>query len=395
MFSGEVRARQRLELPDGRTGQGHGRPGVPRRAVGADAAAGAGQVARLLGLGEVRVGDGFGTSSRAEDHHFPPPTLESSVRACDPAQEPALAYGAGPARRPGPADRGAHRRGRPRDGLPLRPRPAGGHRLDAGRRARHRGRVLRGERAARRAAAPGRHGRGAVQHPDQPLLGHDRAPALPGRAGHRGRLRPRRPAARPAAVPLQVRRALHRRHGRARRPRPRPRAVRLGGDRLPGDPDRGRLRLVGRPALAARPAAHRAGLPQAHPARRTPGAGPRRRRRCASRCCGWRSRCPPRTARSCCGCSAGGARRSPARPRPPTSPGSTRGSWRPGCTTSSTSCPTSPAARACSRRRSTATSPSAGRPRPTRLSSGGGCRGYSGDIRVAHPSSPRPVCSVS
>jgi ribosomal protection tetracycline resistance protein len=90
MFSGEVRARQRLELPDGRTGKVMGvqvlRNGLWVRA----AAAGAGQVARLLGLGEVRVGDGFGTSSRAEDHHFPPPTLESSVRACDPAQEPAL-----------------------------------------------------------------------------------------------------------------------------------------------------------------------------------------------------------------------------------------------------------------------------------------------------------------
>lgn len=90
MFSGEVRTRQRLELPEGRAGKVMGvqvfRDGqwVPT------AAAGAGQVARLLGLAEVRVGDGFGTSSRAEVHHFPPPTLESSVRACDPAQEPAL-----------------------------------------------------------------------------------------------------------------------------------------------------------------------------------------------------------------------------------------------------------------------------------------------------------------
>jgi ribosomal protection tetracycline resistance protein len=90
MFSGEVRARQRLELPEGRVGKVMGvqvfRDGTWVRAE----AAVAGQVARLLGLAEVRVGDGFGTSSRAEDHHFPPPTLESSVRACEPSHEPAL-----------------------------------------------------------------------------------------------------------------------------------------------------------------------------------------------------------------------------------------------------------------------------------------------------------------
>jgi ribosomal protection tetracycline resistance protein len=90
MFSGAVRARQRLELPEGRSGKVMGveafRDG---RWVRADEA-GAGQVARLLGLAEVRVGDGFGTSSRAEAHHFPPPTLEASVEARDPAERPAL-----------------------------------------------------------------------------------------------------------------------------------------------------------------------------------------------------------------------------------------------------------------------------------------------------------------
>lgn len=90
MFSGAVRARQLLELPEGRSGKVTGveafRDG---RWVRADEAR-AGQVARLLGLTEVRVGDGFGTSSRAEAHHFPPPTLEASVEACDPAQRPAL-----------------------------------------------------------------------------------------------------------------------------------------------------------------------------------------------------------------------------------------------------------------------------------------------------------------
>lgn len=90
MFSGSVRARQRLDLPDGRSGKVTGievfRDGRWARATDAQS----GQVARLLGLGAVRVGDGFGTSVRAEAHHFPPPTLEASLEACDPAQAPAL-----------------------------------------------------------------------------------------------------------------------------------------------------------------------------------------------------------------------------------------------------------------------------------------------------------------
>ena len=90
MFSGALRARQRLDLTGGRSGKVSGievfRDGRWVRA----AEARSGQVARLLGLGAVRVGDGFGASARAEAHHFPPPTLEASVEACDPAQRPAL-----------------------------------------------------------------------------------------------------------------------------------------------------------------------------------------------------------------------------------------------------------------------------------------------------------------
>ncbi len=90
MFSGQVRVRQRVDLPDGRSGKVMGlqifRDGQWVRAEEARA----GQVARLLGLSVVRVGDGFGTSVRAETHQFPPPTLEASVEARDPAQEPAL-----------------------------------------------------------------------------------------------------------------------------------------------------------------------------------------------------------------------------------------------------------------------------------------------------------------
>jgi ribosomal protection tetracycline resistance protein len=90
MFSGAVRARQRLELPEGRAGKvtdvqvfqhGHW--------LRADEVA-AGRIGRLHGLSAVRVGDGFGESCRAERHHFPPPTLEASVEALDRARRPAL-----------------------------------------------------------------------------------------------------------------------------------------------------------------------------------------------------------------------------------------------------------------------------------------------------------------
>jgi ribosomal protection tetracycline resistance protein len=90
MFSGAVHVRQRVDLPDGRSGKVMGIEAFDHgQWVRADEVR-AGQVARLLGLGAVRVGDGFGTSLRAEAHHFPPPTLEASVEALDPRQRPAL-----------------------------------------------------------------------------------------------------------------------------------------------------------------------------------------------------------------------------------------------------------------------------------------------------------------
>jgi ribosomal protection tetracycline resistance protein len=50
----------------------------------------AGQIGRVLGLAQVRVGDGFGSSSSAEVHQFAPPTLEASVTAVRRDQGPAL-----------------------------------------------------------------------------------------------------------------------------------------------------------------------------------------------------------------------------------------------------------------------------------------------------------------
>ena len=90
MFEGSVRARQRLDLPQGRTGKVsmiqvfEGGRWVRAEEVGA------GRIGRLHGLTLVRVGDGFGDADPVDEHHFAPPTLEASVEAVDPAQRPAL-----------------------------------------------------------------------------------------------------------------------------------------------------------------------------------------------------------------------------------------------------------------------------------------------------------------
>ena len=90
MFSGSVRTRQRLDLPAGRVGKVAGiQVFESGQWVRADEV-GAGRIGRLHGLSAVRVGDSFGASCRADEHHFAPPTLEASVEAVDPALRPAL-----------------------------------------------------------------------------------------------------------------------------------------------------------------------------------------------------------------------------------------------------------------------------------------------------------------
>jgi len=91
MFSGTVRTRDRV-----RTGPGPARkvtaisvfadgPDAPRGSVSA------GQIARLWGLPEIRVGDAVGApSGRAERQQFAPPSLETVVIPCDPRQRGAL-----------------------------------------------------------------------------------------------------------------------------------------------------------------------------------------------------------------------------------------------------------------------------------------------------------------
>ena len=95
LFSGTVRVRDRLRL--GRGGEGgegkvtaigvfeHGSAAVRRPSIAA------GQIGKLRGLGEVRVGDQVGVPrTTGPGRHFDPPTLETVVVPCRPADKGAL-----------------------------------------------------------------------------------------------------------------------------------------------------------------------------------------------------------------------------------------------------------------------------------------------------------------
>jgi ribosomal protection tetracycline resistance protein len=92
LFSGTVRVRDRLRL--GRDGEGkvtaisvfeHGSAAVRRPSLAA------GQIGKLWGLGAVRVGDQVGVPrTTGPGRHFDPPTLETVVVPCRPADKGAL-----------------------------------------------------------------------------------------------------------------------------------------------------------------------------------------------------------------------------------------------------------------------------------------------------------------
>jgi ribosomal protection tetracycline resistance protein len=91
MRSGTVRARDRLRI----NGQGEGKVTAVDvfdngSAVRRDSVA-AGQIGRLRGLADVRIGDAIGIAdATAEQRHFAPPTLETVVAPADPADRRAL-----------------------------------------------------------------------------------------------------------------------------------------------------------------------------------------------------------------------------------------------------------------------------------------------------------------
>jgi ribosomal protection tetracycline resistance protein len=80
MFSGTARIRERLDP---------GKVTAIRVFAGGDAvqqdSAQAGQIARVWGLTQVRIGDWLGERRAGVEHHFAPPTLEAVVASADPA----------------------------------------------------------------------------------------------------------------------------------------------------------------------------------------------------------------------------------------------------------------------------------------------------------------------
>ena len=90
MFSGTIRVRDRLTLRDGEakvTAIAVFERGAARRH---DQVA-AGQIAKLWGLGDVRIGDAIGVPHPTSiEHHFAPPTLEAAIVPRRPEEKAAL-----------------------------------------------------------------------------------------------------------------------------------------------------------------------------------------------------------------------------------------------------------------------------------------------------------------
>jgi ribosomal protection tetracycline resistance protein len=90
MFRGSVAVRNQLRLGAGRVGKVAGVQLFDRGRWLPAEMVGAGQIGRLTGLSEVRVGDAFGDLAGVGEHHFAPPTLAASVSAVRAEQGPAL-----------------------------------------------------------------------------------------------------------------------------------------------------------------------------------------------------------------------------------------------------------------------------------------------------------------
>jgi ribosomal protection tetracycline resistance protein len=92
MFSGTLRVRDRLQL----RGDGEGKVTAisvfDRGSAVRRASVAAGQIGKLWGLGDIRIGDAVGMprTTTPERHHFAPPTLETVVVPARPADKGAL-----------------------------------------------------------------------------------------------------------------------------------------------------------------------------------------------------------------------------------------------------------------------------------------------------------------
>jgi ribosomal protection tetracycline resistance protein len=91
MFSGTVRTRDRLRFGQDVEEKVTAISVFDRGSAEKRTAVSAGEIGKLLGLREIRIGDGIGeTGTVTTQHQFAPPTLESAVVPRDPGQSAAL-----------------------------------------------------------------------------------------------------------------------------------------------------------------------------------------------------------------------------------------------------------------------------------------------------------------
>jgi ribosomal protection tetracycline resistance protein len=92
MFSGTVRVRDRLRFGRGNEGKVTAIGVFDRGAAVRRGAVAAGQIGKLWGLGDIRIGDAIGMprTTTPQRHHFAPPTLETVVVPARPADKGAL-----------------------------------------------------------------------------------------------------------------------------------------------------------------------------------------------------------------------------------------------------------------------------------------------------------------
>jgi ribosomal protection tetracycline resistance protein len=87
MFSGTVRVRDRLRFGDGHEGKVTGIAVFDRGGAVTRDSVTAGQIGKLSGLGEIRIGDAVGEPRTGTGHYFAPPTLETAVVPREPADK--------------------------------------------------------------------------------------------------------------------------------------------------------------------------------------------------------------------------------------------------------------------------------------------------------------------
>jgi ribosomal protection tetracycline resistance protein len=90
MFSGTVRTRDRVRFGDEAEEKVTAIGVFAGGSVEQRATVSAGEIAKLRGLREIRIGDRIGAPGTATQHQFAPPTLEAAVVPQDPGQKQAL-----------------------------------------------------------------------------------------------------------------------------------------------------------------------------------------------------------------------------------------------------------------------------------------------------------------